>query len=229
MCNRPLARRLIPPATFLVSVIAAPVFAQSAVAPESAPAFKKWDATGTVGWYHHRIATGVYDVPVNSMFAGATLGRYWTEHVKTEVEIGTGGRSDNTYYWDPSFPTGLYAAPATQQLSDVQVSAAQFYQFFHNAWFHPFLGAGLVYQREDHSAMRPAQEVPTYAPGTGTPTGWFSLPAWSRQWTQSHVAPFVLGGCKAYVSRRAFFRADLRVTGDTWHSVNTRIGFGFDF
>jgi hypothetical protein len=199
----------------------------SAVPP---PDLKKWDATGTTGWHNRPIDSGLYKMRGNSLFAGVTLGRYWTENVKTEVEVATGGRADGMYF-DASFTTTPYTPPASLTVSNFQVSAGQLYQFFHNAWFHPFAGAGVVYERQHYQASRIAQQVPTYSYSNGTTTTqWISVPAWSKDWNQPRLSGFVLAGFKGYVAQHAFFRADFRLAmkGGV-QTVNTRLGFGIDF
>ena len=202
--------------------------AGSAVPP---PDLKKWDATGTIGWYNRPTDHGLYTVRTSSAFAGLTLGRYWTENVKTEVEVATGGRADGPYF-DESFQTPPYLAPASLRASNIQVSAGQLYQFFHNAWVHPFAGAGIVYEHQRYQASRPAQQVAIYSYSNGSSTTqWISVPAFSKDWNQPRVSGFVLAGFKGYVARHAFFRGDFRVAiaGGGVKTVNTRIGFGVDF
>ena len=224
-----------PAATMVVLTLLAPAIglaqtpAGAAVPP---PDLKKWDAAGTVGWYNRSIDSGLYTFRINSTFAGLTLGRYWTEHVKTEVEVATGGRVPNEPYFDESFRTPPYLPPASLAVSNLQVSAGQLYQFFHNAWFHPFAGAGIVYEHQHYQASRPAQQVAIYSYSNGTATTqWISVPAFSKDWNRPWVSGFVLAGFKGYVARHAFLRGDFRVatTGGGVTTVNTRVGFGVDF
>jgi hypothetical protein len=227
------ARHLAVAAVGIVALLApARVGAQQAGAgstPE--PDLKKWDATGIIGWHRRPVDTGLYETRMNSLFAGATLGRYWTENVKTEVELGNGGTIQGIFYWDDSFRSAPYGRPAAATASDIQVSGAQIYQFFHNAWFHPFVGAGALYDRERLHASRPAQQATVYSYSNGkTITQEVSIPAWTKDSTGSKVSGFILTGFKAYVAAHAFFRGDFRLTfGTGSRAINTRIGFGFDF
>ena len=201
----------------------------TAPAPQQPPEMRKWDASGAVGWHTRRLDGGLYGYRTNSGWFGLTLGRYWTENIKTEVDAGSAGTADGFYY-DESFRLPPYGPPASVHDSNVQVSAAQLYQFFHNAWVHPFVGAGVVLAREQYEAGRPATQVPVYSYANGqTTTQWVAVPAFSRAWTEWTAAPFVLTGFKGYVSHHAFVRADFRMAFGTTIATNARIGFGFDF
>jgi hypothetical protein len=227
-----LIRRALATAGLFVLLSPAPVRAQAAASGSTAgPDLKTWDATGTIGWHNRPIDAGLYQMRVNSLFTGATLGRYWTENLKTEVEVGTAGTVEGPY-WDESFRSTPYSPPAAMTVSNIQVGAAQLYQFFHNAWFHPFVGVGAVFERERLQASRAAQEVPVYSYNNGTTTVQsVSIPAWSNDAVSSRVSGFVLTGFKAYVSAHAFFRGDFRLAfrGGGLQASNTRIGFGVDF
>jgi hypothetical protein len=224
--------RLTMAAAGIVAVLApAPLGAQPAAPGSTAPPdLKKWDATGTIGWHNRPIDAGLYRMRVNSLSAGATLGRYWTENVKTEVEVGTAGTAEGVY-WDESSRSTPYSPPAPTRVSNTQVGAAQLYQFFHNAWFHPFVGVGAVFERERLQASRNAQQITVYSYSNGTAIPQVvSIPAWSKRSSDSRVSGFVLAGFKSYVSRHAFFRGDFRLTFRSGvQTTNARIGFGLDF
>ncbi|MGE5361267.1 MAG: hypothetical protein ACM3NQ_19800 [Bacteroidales bacterium] len=205
------------------------------------PDLKKWDAAGTIGWHLHAVdapaATpgyGGYDYRVSSFYAGVSVGRYWTEHLKTEFEVARGG-TVHFSYGEPyaggsTYPYGPYVY-ARDTVTETQVTAEQAYQFFHNAWFHPFVGAGVVAARESHAMNRPAQQVPIYSAGyPSTITGVVDVPAASSTRVTWKAHPFVATGFKAYVSYHAFFRADFRVAFNSGvQATLARVGFGLDF
>jgi hypothetical protein len=201
--------------------------------PDSAPApyLGKWDVTGSIGWHLRQIDNVLYHVQDSSLYAGLAVGHYWTENLKTEVDVGNGGTARFAVV-DTFAPGGLsqYYIYAYRSVSDLQVAVGQVYQFFHNAYFHPFVGAGGILHRERRTTERPAQVVPENADQYGMPVIFVSIPAATERHTAWRGDAFGLAGFKAYVSQRAFFRADLRVAGtERLQATNVRVGFGIDF
>jgi hypothetical protein len=160
-------------------------------------------------------------------YGAASAGWYWTEHVRTQLDFGarTKGRSYIPYPVVIGGAQTYYASDRT--FSRQTVGIGQQYQFFHNAWFHPYLGAGanLTWERSRlHTAAAYAYDPATRLSRVVSPerTG-----APQRDF---FVNPFVESGFKAYMTPRTFFRGDLRVAFR--HGVDdvvTRFGFGFDF
>jgi hypothetical protein len=197
------------------------------------PALKAWDATGVIAW--HNVSTDDrewYSQRDNLFLAGASIGRYWTEHVKTEVEVAV---TNTLRFTGPEVDYGdapFYYIYANQRLQRVKVSGLVVYQFLHNAWWHPFVGAGIDVDRDRRDVDRPAQRVPRnpYSAGPGTPIEYTDVPALSRSTSAVKTRGMVVAGYKAYVSQHAFFRNDLRWTidGDV-NQVTARFGFGIDF
>src|SRR6478672_7700054 len=82
------------------------------------------------------------------LFGGIGAGWYWTDHLKTQVDFG-GGTRGHQFRYTPDFSTNGQA-PQFSELSVRQdsLAIAQHYQFFHNQWFHPHVGAGVDFARE---------------------------------------------------------------------------------
>ena len=78
------------------------------------------------------------------LFKGVAGGYYWTDHLKTEVEVAATGETDA----DGDFTLSTYSYDHFYY-RDVLVSAAQVYQFGRNRLFHPFVSAGLDIDREE--------------------------------------------------------------------------------
>ena len=105
-------------------------------------------------------------------------------------------------------------------------AAAQTYELLSNAWFTPYVGGGV-------EVSRVAREEYVQAFSLAGPTG----PRISRAHPESLtpgseviVRPLVAVGFKAYLSRRAFFRTDSRLTLEPRvQHVLIRFGFGVDF
>ena len=160
-------------------------------------------------------------------FYGAVAGGwYWTEHLKTEIDFGARTRA-RVWVATPTFvgdPQTYY--PNEKTFSRQTLAIGQQYQFFHNSWFHPHLGAGVNLMREQSTLHQAA--ITVYDPATRTSRTLGRDRTEAR--TDFHVSPFVQSGFKAYMTPRTFFRGDLRVAfrGGV-DDVITRFGFGFDF
>lgn len=163
--------------------------------------------------------------------ADATVGRYWTPNVKTELAIGTasGARIDGgerVPLPGSSFPYQRYREHRLRDTTTVGLTAV--YQFFDNQWVHPFVGAGVELAREHHVA--PALPEETVRFSTTVPT--LRLPATPAIDAVTYsVRPLVSGGFKFYVSPRAFVRTEARTafTAEGPVAVQWFGGIGFDF
>lgn len=160
-------------------------------------------------------------------FGGVSSGWYWTENLKSEVEFGarTKGR---IWLAAPVVINGTQTYYATDKtFSRRTIALGQQYQFFHNAWFHPHLGAGANLTFERSQLHRSAATV--YDPITRT-SRTVSPERTEDARTDFRVNPYVDAGFKAYMTPRTFFRSDLRVAFRRGvDDVVTRFGFGFDF
>jgi hypothetical protein len=86
--------------------------------------------------------------------------------------------------------------------------------------------AGIDVDRERHTKDRPLQT--TF--GGGPPAQTIVIPALKTTETRLQTRPFAGVGFKGYLSRRGFFRTDLKVgfAGGV-HQLTWRAGFGADF
>jgi hypothetical protein len=163
----------------------------------------------------------------SSLFGGAGAGWHWTEHHKTEIDFGAGTES-RAYYVQRTTVDGrqtYISTESTRQRRTLGIS--QQYQFFRNAWFHPHVAAGANISWERISDYFHPIFVYDDANRTGR------LVESSRVLgprTELRVRPFAAAGFKAYLSRRGFFRSDLRLAfRDGVDDVLLRVGFGVDF
>lgn len=211
----------------VATVAAAPAAAQQ-VAARTVPLVRV-DAHGTLGWFNAEApGPNRYDDWYNrSLFAGAGAGWYWTDHLKTEVEIGATTEAE-LYSAEPVILSGrpLHVAFITR-FRTTRLGIAQHYQFFRNAWFHPHLGAGVDVRWV--TTERRDEPVYDYDPVTRQPRlirERVHLPAA----TTRDVRPFAAAGFKAYMTQRGFFRSDVRFgLGEGVDEVVLRFGFGVDF
>jgi hypothetical protein len=163
----------------------------------------------------------------DSLFGGPSMGWYWTDHLKTEIDAGA-GTTASAYASEPLVINGRTSysfidSSVTRRAAGI----SQHYQFFRNAWFHPYVGAGatITWQRVTErigpvfiydEASRTSRVVsPERREGPHTQVLW---------------RPHVGTGFKAYMTQRAFFRSDLRVSlGHGVEDLAVRFGFGVDF
>ena len=203
--------------------------AGSAAAQPRAP-LSRGDVSGTLGWLSvDKGSAGPYDLRnwAQSVFGSAAAGWYWTDNLKTEIEFGAGneGRS----YLGRQLVIGGRISYETRETEAYRRTLAigQQYQFFHNAWFHPHVAAGanLTWER----ATTYVNPVVLYDDVARTAR--VVSPARTEgPKTTAAVHPFVATGFKAYMSKRTFFRNDLRVAfRDGVDEVLLRFGFGIDF
>ena len=216
--------------TLRLALAAAVVLAPAWNSSAQSPPVVRGDVAGTLGvqavdaggddyYRRHRLDGG--------FFGGISGGWYWTENLKSEIEFGA-RRQGSVWMSGPVMLDGAQSYYATDRtFSRRTLALGQQYQFFHNAWFHPHLGAGASLSFERSTLHRAATSV--YDPITRT--GRIITPERTDPaQTDFRVSPYVDTGFKAYMTPRAFFRSDLRVAfrGGV-DDVVTRFGFGFDF
>ena len=153
---------------------------------------------------------------------GGDVGWYWTEHLKSEIGISatTTGSSFVLVPIAAPAPRDYPYASGRRRSRESRIVAQQIYQFGHNAWVHPYVGAGVAVLWE---TSRVEFDTPPFAPPgcrcrRPTPVE-----------TATRVKPVVSAGLKAYISPRAFFRADILISPwTTSRDVTVRAGIGVD-
>jgi hypothetical protein len=193
-------------------------------APVSA-ALPSWDIGGSAGWRQKRviaIGSGIgewYD----SAWLGGEVGRYWTEHLKTEAGFAVSPRDE---MWSGSGEVVVIAGRSYWQsgvdyLRTRRLFVNQLYQFRHNTWVHPFIGAGVNLAWEEQGGMRHLYPIRGDALAREE-----TIPAH----TETRISGAALAGVKIYFSRRGFVRTDA-VFGfaKRLDEVVLRVGAGMDF
>ena len=196
----------------------------------SPPDPRRWDVAGSVGWLAGN-KSGIaeewndwYDTFATSL----EVGRYWTPHVKTEAGVmftTEGGVFARQEPFVPDRGSPIFI-PREHHFRVTAFSASATYQFFENAWVHPFLSAGVHFTEERERAF--SIDVPYY----GRDFTRIEVPIEPpRQATVFSIRPVAMGGAKFYVNERGFVRTDL---GVAWHDgrvahVTWRAGIGVDF
>jgi hypothetical protein len=195
------------------------------------PELPRWDVAGLVAWLNvNKSGVGLdWNDWYDAGSSGAVVGYHWTPHLKSEVEVATS--SEGNVYSEqivalPGQPFPIYRSQE-HFFRTTTLSAGGTYQFLENSWGHPFIGAGVTFIRE-----RERIETP---PGYGLsrdPRFPVTLPALAPQTRVRYFAqPFLTGGVKAYVSERAFIRAEMRssLSSDRLAGLAWRVGAGVDF
>jgi hypothetical protein len=212
-----------------VALAVALVTAASEASAQNGPRLVRADLSGTAGWLS--AGTVIYSPRDSkdwhsSLFGTVSAGWYWTDNLKTEIDVGAGTEAAGY-----RFQYVVIDGRPTYRNSDYTFSRrilgiSQQYQFFRNAWFHPHVAAGanLTWERStEHFSSNFVGDLP------GDPRG---LPPTITDGpkTTFTVRPFVATGFKAYMTPRSFFRTDLRVR---FHGgpdeTQLRFGFGIDF
>jgi hypothetical protein len=186
-----------------------------AQSPSPAAPLVRADAHLVAGWQNLRKpqAGAPYNDWLNGiLYGGGGAGWYWTDNLKTQIDVGAGTRQSQ-YGVEPVTIDGRQTfQPFRVGIRESNVAISQQFQFFRNQWFHPHAGAGLELARE---TSRVEYQLPERS---GPETG---------RWL---ARPFADLGFKAYMTRRAFFLGDVRLMfrGGV-DEVLFRTGFGVDF
>ena len=188
----------------------------------------RWDATAHVTWLGERMnQPGDWDRWFGVASGGADIGYYWTPHLKVEFDVATSTQGESYSYEQIPLP-GSPINSFLQRDHEFRVTTASLglnAQFFENAWFHPFIGAGMELRREREHVET---SVPLVFTREGRPV---SFGAEDETRVRYDGRPFVAAGFKGYVSERVFVRTDLRTSwsSDGVTAVAWRTGVGVDF
>ena len=217
----------LPAFAVIILLAGTPAAAQQRPAP-GVPLVRA-DAHATLGWFNANpeVPGRSNDWHNRSLYGGAGFGWYWTDHLKTEIEFGA--TTPDEIYSGEQIVVGSRPTFATfrQELITRKLVAAQQYQFFRNAWFHPHLAAGV--DLSFHSVERTDDRVFVFDPATRQNRLVREGGVRSRT-TSVDTRPFAAAGFKAYMTQRGFFRSDLKfVIGSGIDEVLWRFGFGVDF
>ena len=161
-----------------------------------------------------------------------SAGRYWTPHLKSEVELGTTGEGERYTQRLITAPGSATRYPYTaQQFVRVrQGSARVTWQFLDNQWVHPYLSAGVSM---DEERTRTHVYAPVFAPDPRNPATRVVVGTAEHDEPQRtiHRAGLVIGGgAKCYVSPSVFIKTGAQVTlSRPARSISFVAGMGIDF
>jgi hypothetical protein len=186
------------------------------------------DVATHVGWFASNKSEVAPDW--NDWYDAASFdvsgGFYWTPHLKIEVDVARTTAGD-VFVELPPEPGVPFFRSREHRFTTTNVAAGVSYQFFDNAWFHPFIGGGAIAIDEQERATI-TQPAFIFRDAL-TPIPLPQPPPIDRSLTSIH--PYGTAGFKLYLAERAFLRTDVRVVAGSGRAEATlwRTGFGFDF
>jgi len=164
-----------------------------------------------------------------TLFTGAAIGYYWTPHVKSELEIASGGTAELNGFREIQLVPGANESYVytRNRYRVIKLSIGQTYQFGRNEWVHPFVGVGVDLDNERADIEQPAQRAYVFVGGRSSE---IALPATEDTSRSVRAQAFVKGGAKAYVSPKTFVIGDVTLGVTTSvHQTILKIGMGIDF
>ncbi len=200
------------------------------VKAQTAPPLVRGDITGSAGWLvagkDLSIGAGEKDWH-SSAFGAASAGWYWTDHLKTEIDVGAGTEANGYHYRQITIEDRPNYLASESTFARRTVGVSQQYQFLRNTWFHPHVAAGAHFTWERITErFQPVIALENPSRGRVLVPERTDGPR-----TEATIRPFLATGFKAYMTRRSFFRSDLRVAfhGGGADEIRLLFGFGVDF
>ena len=201
-----------------------------------AQAQQSWDIGATVGAASVSPQTPREPYGDDWYFEGryaVSIGKYWTDHIKTELEFAhsdEGSRYVQQFVDRPGVPPH-YSIPAQEYHRLQQLSGRVVYQFLDNAWVHPYVLGGVTLDID-----RRRREIPPnyfYPPVTpqNRPSPILVTPGATEGPDTSWRPAATFGaGAKMYMTRRTFFNAAATASlAQTTRTFSLIAGFGLDF
>lgn len=212
---------------FASMMFATPASAQTAAEP-------RWDVNLSAGFFESRPfneTNSSSDEWYGEGRYAASIGYYWTEHFKTELEFANTGEGRR---WTQQ----IVRIPGTSQLHSIttevfhrlqQTSARAVWQFNENTWVHPYVNAGFVFDAERRTWQSPAQFFYPGDPRTRPPV--LIRPEVSGSKVMDYRYGVTLGGgSKFYMSPSAYLNTGMQVTyTKPATTASFLVGFGVDF
>ena len=216
-----------------VLLAAAPALAQR-VDSKGVP-YRAWDFDAGVGFHSLTSADGdVGDEGYGSdnwspsWTTSIDVGHFWNSHLKTEGGLSFLQRYDTATSQQLPLAGGQTGYIFTRnEIRQTQVTVAATWQFFENAFAHPYVSGGarigllqIDSRRESYLPTLPGN---VYRPSPIEPLDQHSWKARAR--------PFVAVGSKSYFNERSFVRPEmiLALNGQGLSQFGARLVFGLDF
>jgi len=206
------------------------LLAQGPVQPVQPAQMPRADVHVVAGWQNlrHGEPSELYDDWLNAiLYGGAGAGWFWTDHLKTQVDVGAGTRAHQYRVRQLTVDGNQAYESSRAAVRQGSVAVSQQYQFFRNQWFHPHVAGGVELVRETTTE----EYQPLIVFDNATRVTRTIAPARTEGPEHRYLARgFGETGFKAYMSRKAFFTGDMRIMfRGGIEEVLFRAGFGFDF
>lgn len=212
---------------FSLLLLAGPAEAQTAE-------LNRWDLNLSAGLFQNKPFEHT-DRPGDEWYGegryAASIGYYWTEHFKTELEFA---HTTEGSRWHQEFVRVPGTAINHPRMTEVfhrlqQASARAVWQFNENAWVHPYVNGGFVFDRERRAwrateqfyyPINPRPQPPVLPrPGTG-----------GGKVMEYRYGVTIGGGSKFYVSPNAYVNTGMQVTyAKPATTISVVAGFGVNF
>ena len=201
----------------------------------TAEAQPSWDIGASIGTFGISPQTPreTYDDWYFDGRYAVSIGKYWTEHIKTELEFAHSG--EETRYVQrfidmPGVPPH-YSIPGEETNRPQQASGRLVYQFLDNAWVHPYVFGGVSLDiNRRRTTIPPNYYYPPVPPGGRLNPVLVTPAADEGPDTSWRPAGTFGAGAKMYMTPRAFFNAGVITSlGDSMHTWSLLAGFGIDF
>ena len=205
-------------ATYVLLLLATPAMALAQ--PVSEP-LSRADVAVSAGWFSadRTVPGGCCSSWSSSLFKGVSGGFYWTDHLKTQIEIAAPAPTEGYGFESQRVSNGSYIYTSEEHAyRDTRFSIGQVYQFGRNATFHPFVLAGVDIDRERDDVSRSVSSA------AGLLQEGRSTQASTR------ARPFAGVGFKAYFSERTFFTGEVKMDyRNRFDQMVWKGGIGIDF
>jgi opacity protein-like surface antigen len=205
-------------------------FATAASASAQQPEQPRWDVNASAGLFQGRPAdrTRGWDDWYHQGRYSASIGYYWNTHFKTELEFATTGEGRQFTQQYVSVPGTVINHPiSVEEYHRVQqASARAVWQFNDNAWVHPYLNAGVVFEADRMRQWSPDQfYYPPGVPRVPLPQG-----INGDKGTDYRAGFTIGGGSKFFFSPNAYINAGLQITrAKPATTVTMLAGIGVEF
>ena len=220
---------------FAVLLIAGTAEARQSPAPGKAPDEQpKWDFGVTAGLLEVRPEDYNAAYGDDWFFEGryaASIGRYWTRNLKTEIEFAASGEGKRYVQEYALLPGAPQPYPYSyEQFHRIQHTTARVvYQFLDNAWAHPWVSAGVIYEADRQHQFLPARYQYNNDPRTGPPL-MLARETRTAATTDHRVGGSIGFGSKFYVSTDSYVNTGLIVSRTKpTTTISFIAGFGIDF
>jgi len=162
-----------------------------------------------------------------SLLAGVSAGHYWTDHLKTELDVSWSRPRDREIYETLERQGGFTYALSDYRAHDVRLGIVQVFQFGRNAWVHPYVGVGADVVRRQATLTRDRQTRVIYLQNRTVPV---EIPPSIERDTTTFAEAVLKTGLKMYATEQLFFNTELKagIRGEVDHVV-WKFGMGFDF